>query len=217
LLADELFIKLSQLSILVPVATGYMSYKELDRSFRLLFGFYVLTIFFEISASWLKMICHNNMPGLHLYTLFEFLAYSAVFFLNFKKNRILSTAIKINAVFFVIIAIADAFVINGIWHHNSLSRTYSSIFLIVYALVYFYLLMVNDGEYYSWQYPLFWVCVGIMIYFGLNLFYFMLNSYLISNEENFANSVMYIHGLINIISNMLFAKSFRCFRQQTTL
>lgn len=210
-------IKISQASILLPVIVGLQNYKKLNIQFKILFFFFASTIGFEIQASILKMVYHNNMPGLHLFTLLEFLVFSSVYYLNFPKNTLLKLLIVINGIVFIVIAFTDALLINTIWNPNTLSRSYSSISIITYTLIYFYYLFSNDLEYYSWQYPMFWISISALIYFGINMFYFMLNRYLISKAANTAILSLYTHAVINCISNLLYAQSFRCFRKQKAL
>jgi hypothetical protein len=175
--------------------------------------FLLLSSVFELQASIFKNYYHNNMPGLHLYTFIEFAAFTFIYHANFKNNNSISRIILINSVIFVLLSLLDAFVINGIWKPNNISHTYSSVSFVLVSLVFFHDSFKNDTEYYSWESPMFWFNTAILIYFSLNLFYFMLNNYLIDHAYTIAYNSMRIHAAINIISNCLLAKSFVCFRK----
>src|SRR5258706_3424851 len=205
------FIKLSQATVLFPVLLGIINFKKLNKPFRILLFFFILSILFEIQASLLKPIYYNNMPGLHLFTVCEFIFLSLVYYYHFSKNSVLSRFIILNTCLFLLAASFDAFIINGILEPNNLSRTYSSISLVTMSLIFFYSFFKNDYEFYSWQYPMFWFNTGVLIYFALNLFYFMLNNYLVEHAYSIAYNSMRVHAAINIISNLLYAKSFLCF------
>lgn len=206
-----LYIKLSQASILFPVVSGLIYYRKLNRSFKLLLYFFLITILFEISASTLKLVFHNNMPGLHLYTATEFSAFSYVYYYHFSQKKLLTYWILVNTIMFFTVALADAFFLNGIWNPNTNSRAVSSILLISYTLIYFYQFFKEDTELSSWEYPMFWINTGVLVYFALNLFYFMFNRYLISNASHTAKLSLFAHAAINIVANFLYAQSFRCF------
>jgi hypothetical protein len=214
-LFHTIYIKVSQASIIFPMLAGLIYYKRLDKSFKILVGFVLASILFEVQASTLKEVYHNNMPGLHLFTFCEFITFTIVYGFYFSKYKVLSRLIIINAIMFICIAVADAFLINGIWQPNNISRTYSSISLVCLSLTFFYHLFNNDNGFYSWQYPMFWFSTGVLIYFALNLFYFMLNNYLIQHAFSLAYNSMRVHAAINIISNCLLAKSFLCFKEST--
>lgn len=207
------YIKISQASILLPIIGGLIFYYKLDRKFKLFFWFFVSCALFEIQATVSKKILGNNMPGLHLYTLIEFCVFSVAFYWSFQKTALLSKLLYINTFFFLTLAIIDATLINGIWAPNTVSRTYSSISLVSYALVFFYQFFKNNMRYYTWEIPMFWIGVGVLVYFSLNIFYFMLNRYLIENTIYTANLSLLSHAGINIISNILYARSFLCFKK----
>jgi hypothetical protein len=208
-----IFIKLSQASVLLPIITGFSNYKRLTLPYRILLYFFVSCIGFEIQASITKTLYGNNMPGLHLYTLVEFLVFSAVYYLHFKKNSILRLLIGINAIVFVGIALLDAFYIHGIMALNTLSRSYSSTSIIIYTLIYFYRLFQENSVQYIWEHPMFWICAGALIYFGGNNFYFLLKGYLMYKAVNVEWLSHFIHATLNIIGYIFYAQSFRCLKK----
>lgn len=211
-----IFITLSQASVFLPVIAGYTYYKKLDTAFRLLFYFFVLSVFFEIQTNISIHLYHNNMPGLHLFTFLEMLAFSAVYLFYFKKKMpYVQPLISLNTIVYVIAAIAGVG-INGIWAPNSISRTYSSVSLTCYVLIFFYDLFVSDIKLYCWQYPMFWISIGVLIYFSVNLFYFMLINYLIKNAAFTGQISLFTHAAINIIANCLFARAFTCHKNFIT-
>lgn len=207
------FVTAAQASGLLPVIVGIRNYRLLSPAFRLLLYFLVLSIGFDIQGTILKQFYSNNMPGLHLYTLVEFLAFSAVYYSHFQKNSALQLFIGINAIVFVAVCLADAFWINNIWSLNPLSRSYSSVSMIFYTLVYFFFMFRKDTESYSMTHPMFWVNIALLIYFGFNTLYFMLGHWMMKHKE-MAFLGLFLHNTMNIVANCLFAQSFRCFRIQ---
>lgn len=154
------------------------------------------------------------MPGLHLFTIVEFLTFSTLFYLFFRKNRILSTLIGINMVIFTIVALADALFIHNIWMVNTLGRSYASASMLCYSLIYLYFMFSTDEARYSSRHPMFWVNAGILVYFGANALYFMFNKDLLARSPFTETLGLYIHAGLNIIANYLYAQSFKCFKQK---
>ena len=209
MIAQKIYITISQASVLAPILYGGKYYSLLSKQFKVLFAFFLITIFFEIQANIAIVLFHNNMPGLHLYTVVEMFTYSFVYYRHWSSKKILSFVISANTALFVIMALADAFFINGVFSPNTNSRTFASISLTIYALIYYYDLFKAEPYLYSWQYPMFWFSTGVMVYFGLNTFYFMLANYLYS-AHTIGNISSYIHAALNILSNCLIAQAFRC-------
>ncbi len=209
----QAFIKLSQGSILIPILTGIGIRKLMPVSLKIILRFFILTIFFEIQATIVKTIFHNNMPGQHLYTIIEFLSFSYFFYKNLNEKKI-ETLLILNSIAYLVVAFCDAFLINGIFEPNNISRTYSSFFLTLYALHFFYRTFTEEYRIYIWHYPSFWIAIGVLIYFSWNLFYVMLYNKLIRIDINLAKSAFLVHDLINIIANVLYASAFVCYKKR---
>ena len=209
-----IYIKLSQASILLPVFAGLANYKKLTLPFRILFYFFLACIGFEVQASIMGKIYNNNMPGLHLFTIVEFLVFSTVYYMFFKKNRAIAILISINAIVFTTIALTDALFIHNIWTINRIGRSYSSASMLCYTLLYLYFMFSKDETDYNSKHPIFWINTGALVYFGSNGLYFMVSKDLM-DMGSFASKIgLCIHAGLNIIANYLYAQSFRCFRQK---
>lgn len=208
-----IYIKLSQASVLLPVYTGAVYYKKLNLQFRIFFYFFIIAALFEIQASIAKAIYNNNMPGQHVYTLVEFLAFSAVYYLHFRKNKVMRALIGLNMFAGTIIAFIGAFYFGNIREPNMLSITYSFASIITYTLVYFYFLFNETTTQYSWEHPMFWVSTGALIYFTCTVVYFMLKRDLLKQVVYLENIGNHVHLGINIVAHCFYAQSFRCFKK----
>lgn len=208
---------IAQASVLIPVIAGMLVYKKLTKSFRLFFWFFVLSIVSEVQARLTNIIFHNNMPGFHVFTMVEFLVFSTIYYLYFQKNSIMRPLIAVNTIIFLCIAFVDIFYFKNILEQPILSRSYSSAFIVLYTLICFYHLLRKDDLQYSWVYPMFWVCVGALVYFAPNMLYFMLKKFLLTNAPDIEWISYHTHAAFNIIGNLLFAQSFRCFRKTKAL
>lgn len=212
--SSDILLVISQLSVLLPVIVGIKYYKSLTKPFKILLFFFIVSILFEILGEVTRKVYHNNMPGQHAYTVIEFLALSTVFYLHIQKNSLARYLISINTIIFIGIAFKNAFYdCGGYMVPNDLSRSYSSVSMIVYTLLFLYYLFQKDDMMYMWEYPIFWICAGTLIYFGGNMLYVMIRSKLIYNAPT---EWIYhdFHALLNIIAYCSFTQSFRCLRKQ---
>lgn len=209
--AKAIFAVISQVSILLPVVAGWVYYKKLTRSFRLLFYFFLSCIGFEILAAGMRIYWNNNMPGLHLFSITQFWAFSAVYYAYFKTNEVVRRLILANAIAATILAVLDALFIDGITHSNTASRSYDAASIVLYTLIYFYQLFGHQVLQSRRYQPVFWVSIAALLYFGNNLLYFMIRRYLLSSAREIETISYYYYMSLNIIAHALYAYSFRCF------
>jgi hypothetical protein len=207
----DLFVYVSQASVLLPVTAGLIYYQKLTAVFRLLFYFFLLCIGFEILAKATNMIYNNNMPGLHLFSITQFLAFSTVYYRYFRDKSVLRRLISVNAVVAFIIAMADALWINGILNSNTVSRSYTALSIMMYTLVYFYRLFQTDALQYDRYDPMLWFSIAVLVYFANNILYFMLRPKLLAYATDIEAISYYIYLSLNIIAHCLYAQSFRSF------
>jgi hypothetical protein len=208
---QDFYLNLVQLSALLPIAMGIRYYKALTLPFKVLFYFSLAAVPFEIISRILTRVYTNNMPGQHLYTALEFLTFSLVFYMCTFRRR-LKLLIVINALIFLFLAVRDA--THNIWALNELSHGYAAASMMLYSLGYLYYLFTIDDTRYMKEYPMFWICISMLIYFALNVLYFLGESILILKNSQIAWGFHLTHGTLNIIANCLYAQSFRCFGKQ---
>lgn len=210
------FVTVSQASVLVPIITGALVYKRLTPGLRWFYHFLVLCIFFEIQAVLLRVFYQNNMPGLHLFSIAQFIALSVVYYYHFKMHPIMRSLIVVNIIVAFLIAIADACLINGVLQSNTVSRSYDSGWVMIYTLIYFYQLFQRDTSNSSVEEPMFWFSIGVLVYFANNIVYFMIRDYLLNHAKTIESFGYSIYLSLNIIVHLLYAQSFRCFRRWKT-
>lgn len=181
----------------------------------MLFYFFIVSVLAEIQANLASKIWHTNLPGLYVYTAIEFIAFSLVFYWHMQNKRGWRLFISINIVVLIGVAVAEA-VNTKLNTPNDISRGYASVFLVVYTLRYLYHLFAKDDIRYMWEYPMFWLCAGMLIYFGGNVLYFLTRTYLIDQAAHLEWAYDYFHGVLNIIAYCLYAQSFRCLGKHQT-
>jgi hypothetical protein len=203
----------SEASLIIPICAGVLAFKNLNGVFKTLFYFFCFSVFIEIGAEWLAYFHKNNMPLLHFFTIPEFLVYLYVFIANvdFISNKRLLIFGGLLGIFLT--AFTDIYLFEGLFKFNSVTRSFESIILLFFALLHFYLFFKFKSEKIAWVEPMFWFSLSIIVYFSLNLFFFMLaNLFQVINGLPIAFGSK-MHSVFNTISNILFAISFKCFRK----
>lgn len=211
----DVYVIVSQASLLLPVVSGGLYYRKMTPAFRWLFYFFVLCIGFELQATVSKKLLGNNMPGLHLFSITQFLALSVVYYQYLKDNRLWGRLIRANALIAFMIAVADAVWIDGIMRSNTVSRSYGAVSVVVYSLIYLYRVFQDDTLQHRHN-PMFWFTIAGLLYFANNLLYFMLREHLLAYERSVETISFCVYLAFNIAAHCLYAHSFSCFGKWKT-
>jgi hypothetical protein len=211
---QTIFIRVSQVSTFIPVILGLYYIIRLDTNFKVLLGFVLLSLFIEYFGTWYSHnVSANNLPPLHFYTVVELGFLSFIFcrsmFLNWK---LLFAAVLIIG---ITIALLNATVWGTLYTMNDISRSFESIVLVIFCLIFFrrslYNIVLNRPLF---KQPLFWISSGVFLYFSVNLLFFMLFNEVLKQNKEMAVFGQLLHSITNILTNLLFAQSFRCFKTE---
>lgn len=207
-------ITLSQISAFVPVCFGLLNYARLDKTFKALLVFTCIALFTEYFANWYAHnVNPNNLPPLHVYSLIEFGFLSWVFCaqLNSKAKYVVWGVLLCVAAGF---AYYNACVQDGWYKMNDIARTFNSIVLTCFSLVFFLRMLRIDFPAPLQNNAAFWYTGAVFIYFSINLFFFLLFNRITDKPDGIKLMGLGIHSTVNIIANLLYAQSFRCFKQK---
>ena len=147
----------------------------------------------------------------NIFTSFEFLFYSFLFYLNFKR-----TVFKRAALFFIPIYIL--IVITNLSFIQGLNKTFhsytfllGSFFIVVFCCCYFYESVLPDqiDQQLSKQ-PFFWICSGLLIFYLGSVIINALFEYLVSNDLQQEGKRIYniINRSLNVILYSTFCIAF---------
>jgi len=203
--------KVSQVSVLIPLITGIVFYKKLSKSFKFFVFYFSIAVIAECAASLSGLYLGNNLFILHFFIPLEFAFFSCVFYLYFFSRRI-KRLIFLVFILFVCLALIEL-IITGLWNHNSITRSFESVFLIWYSLIYFYQYFKSNNEIPVYIQPMFWFSSGVLIYFSIDFFSFMMINQLLKRNIEIAYLSKMIHVFINIIAYLFYTMSFRCFQK----
>lgn len=208
---SDYILRFSQVISLLPVLVGAIYFYRLTFPFRVFFWYSILCAFTELIAALYAEYFENNMPLLHIFTVIEFLVLSTVYLLFMYKRIIARRIIAGLMMIFILGAILDAAYINGTSKFNSISHSLESFILVGYALFYYGITFKEMKPLIIWKDPMFWVSTGILVYFSLNMFFFLLFN-LIQTDEMNPQNIAILHSVLNALSYFLYTKAFLCFK-----
>jgi hypothetical protein len=211
---EIVFVKLSQLSVLLPCLTGISRFRRLNKTFKTLLFFFVFSLLIEVLASVSKVIYRTNMPLLHIFTLVEFSILLYVFLAFFQRNCTIRISILLLYIIFAFLAILDLLVFKGPLLPNTFSRTFGSLVLTFLSLLYYLRFFRESTDEIVWRQSMFWFSTAVLVYFSLNVFFFMMFNVFLSLDYKFADIGVNLHDGYNIIANALFAAVFIWNRDQ---
>lgn len=136
---------LSQLAIAIPVIAallGFFIWKKLQPAEKTFVWYLVINAFFEMVSYTTARIFENNLPGLHLYTLIQFIAITYFF-----KHSFASLNFKIPATHLLltgsILIVANSAFFQSIYTYNSFSKTMVDLYIV--GLAFFFFIKVLQG------------------------------------------------------------------------
>jgi hypothetical protein len=198
---------------ILPLLAALYNYRRLDPVLKWIAAFCLAAALFdfaELATSYFHV--HNNYPLLHLYNLVAVLFFIVIYYKAFYE-----TVFKKIALIIGIIALAgvigNSIFIESIWRYPSVSNTILCLFLIIMSLTYFYQLLTRQEFIHIEKQGLFWVNAGVLFYFSINVFLFMLFNKFSPDEQA---DLHMLQSVTNIIANVLYSVGLLCQPQKTT-
>ena len=169
--------------------------------------FLFITIIVEIIGGWYLSKGVRNYWMYNVFTTFEFLFYSYLFYLNFRK-KVFQKIILLFIPFFIISISLNMLFIQGL---NKTFNTYTfllgSFFIVIFCCCFFYESVLPDkiDQQLSMQ-PFFWICSGLLIFYLGSVIINALFEYLRNNDLQ--DEGIRIYGIINNSLNVILYSSF---------
>jgi len=209
--AYKLFIKISQFSVLIPLITGLRYYRKLNGGFKVFVWYFGFALGMELLSMLANELFCNNLFLMYFLVPYEFMFFAYVF--CFPNNGLFKKVATTAGGILGIALIADLS-IYGFLGAPSVSRSIESALLILLALRYFYFYFKGNSIAPVYRQPLFWFSSGVLVYFGIDFFTFMMSNVLLENNESVARMAKVLHGVLNIVSYIFFMVSFQWSRKQ---
>lgn len=195
-----------------PVIAAMYNYRRLDLILKIAAVYFLISFLSDIvQLISQKMGVVNNHPIFHFYIIISVIFLGAMYYLAFFNQFLKKTIVGLSVAALLMIIVNIIFNEN-IWDYPSVSNTVLSVMIIVFSLLYFYQLLNRQEFIHIEKQALFWINAGMLFYFALNVFLFMLFKQIIDAHQE---AVYIVHNIINIIANILFTIGLLCKPQKT--
>ncbi|WP_147322839.1 hypothetical protein [Emticicia sp. C21] len=203
-----LFSTVSEVSILIPVAIILLKRKYLSTELRILTAYVVVTLirnFFGVTSDILYFAgTGKNFNTLFFYNWHSIIGFYIIAFLYFRlvNHKYWRVFIIVACCIFTFFSALE--IPSGAITHittgsfNNYTYTASSLIVLVIVLAYFYQLLQDLKVENITKFPYFWVSVGLLFFFGGNLF---VNLFLIKAAKS---TTQVSWGIINSALSILF-------------
>jgi hypothetical protein len=174
-----LFSTVSEVSILIPVVIILLKRKYLSTELRILTAYVIVTLiknFFGVTSDILYFIGGNNFNTLFYYNWHSVIGFYIIAFFYFRllHNKYWKIFIILACcvfTFFSVLEIPSGSLTDiSTGFFNKYTYTASSLIVLITVLAYFYQLLQDLKVENITKFPYFWVSVGLLFYFGGNLF-----------------------------------------------
>jgi hypothetical protein len=202
----------SIVSDILPLLAALYNYRQLDSVLKLFAFFCLISLTFDV-LEWIlsNLQVRNNCPLFHLYILFTILFFTVIYYRAFYGIILKRIALILGGAGIVAI-ICNAIFIENIWTYPSISNTVLCLLMIILSLTYFYQLLTRQEFLHIDKQGLFWINSGILFYYSINIFLFMLYNKL---SVSVRNDYYVIQYGTSIIANLLYSVGLLCKPQKT--
>lgn len=195
-------------SILIPIIAGVWRYRQLPGSARLILAYLAVAGIVDVAASFMADRRINNMPLLHVYTVFEFIIILAFYYkLLTGKIRIV---IKWMMAAFALLCVAYALFIGSIYQYNLLPRSTEGFIIGALAMIFFFRQLNADTKYPE---TALWINAGLLLYFSGSFLLFLFFEVL-ANNRTVNNLAWVLHATLVLLMYILCTIGFIRTRKQ---
>lgn len=201
---------MSNLSLAVPLVLYIARIRQVDREIHIIgallavSGVCDLIGFILFSRQQSTEILINTYYTV-LFVLLSWFYYKVLFASHQRVLVWVGIAVYLLA-FFMVSAYVQKFT-----EYQTLMWLVTAVIMIVYSIGYFFhslTMVVNGGVFGS---SAVWINIGVMLYFILNLFLFVMGNHLLTNLDPATSAMIWSsHNMNNILKNLLFAVGIYC-------
>jgi len=140
-----------------------------------------------------------NSYYLILFVLLFWFYYEIVFIKSRRLIIWIGLAVYVQSFFLITVYVQSFF------EYQTLLWVITGLILIVFSIEYFLYLFSARPTLNLLNYTTMWINSGVLVYFGFNLFLFLISNYIFANLDREASSVLWsFHNVNNILKNILF-------------
>lgn len=195
----------SNLSLLIPLVAYLLKAKYASRQIHIIGGLIIVSGLFDLWGMFLFSRHQSTVVLFNAYyaVLFFLLTwfYYEVLFVNTRRIMVwIGLAVYLQS--FILIT----FFVQSLFEFQTLMWLITAIIMITYSIAYFFYSLSTIITTGYFGHSLIWINVGVMIYFCLNLFLFVMGNYVLTKLDPETGAMIWSsHNINNIIKNILFA------------
>jgi len=193
-------------TIIIPISVALVNRKYWKASQRLSFYYLLLAAVFNIIATVTAGLNINNLPGLHLYTVLEFILLCLLLKSFFQKPFIKKTLTAL-IFLFPLLAVVYICFIGSIFTYNTLPRFAESMSLSLFCL-YFLIQDLNNTTDNQANFN-FTIVIGLLLYLCSTSTLFGASNYIIRHfDKHLYKFIWNIHATLVMLMYFIFAFAF---------
>ncbi|MDB5025202.1 MAG: hypothetical protein JWP78_2957 [Mucilaginibacter sp.] len=207
-------VNVSVLSGFFPLLAAWYNYRRLDQVLKLMVAFCLVSVLPDLAGLitlYLKLK-YNNLFLMHLFDLVAVVFFTLIYYHAFYKPVLKKVTLILGGITFLIM-IGNEIFIESIKDYPSVCNTILCLLLIPLSLIYFYQIFSRQEFTHIEKQGMFWINAGVLIYFSINVFLFMLYNKISSVEKQ---DFYMMQSITNIIANLLYSVGLLCKPQKTT-
>ncbi|MGB3467946.1 MAG: hypothetical protein WBA74_21855 [Cyclobacteriaceae bacterium] len=189
----------------VSLIAGLLTYQRHDKIQRLVFVLVAITAATEILSKilWYRKI--NNLAVFHIYAVIEFMMIMLIYEKAFKVQEHRFSLFRIGIGSMILFAIFNTLFLQSLYQFNSNVITVSALILTLLSLLYFYKLLKEISHISLERQPIFWINVGILIYFSSSLVFFLASNSLAGQSIKIRGIAWGMHAIFNVFHYIAFS------------
>lgn len=211
------FIDFNWTPILIPFLLGIKNYRSFDKAFKILFFFVVVGVITEVSSFLARRLLDskNTMPVSNFYVLFSFFPL-CWYYIEAMKDFVKTKIAWIVVILFEMWAIGHLLIAGDIHTYPSAALSVSNILYLIFALVFFYKIMVEARIKKLWEDPYILVNIAVVIYYAGSLFYSILFNILLHDSVEFLKMTVIYFSILNAFFYAMITWAFSFFSKKKT-
>jgi len=192
---------ISGISWAVPLGAGVSLFNRLEREAKILVAYFIFIGLVEAFSFYQALNKVSTIWLFHVFTPLEY-GFLVVVFSYWQKRPLLRLVLQLSIPLFALICIANKLFVENLVSFDNFSTSLESLVLIIISVRTLFDLSRENSSTLSKD-SRFWIAIAVLTYFSGNLPTFA-----------FANviAVSSIKHILNVISNILFARGFLCYR-----
>lgn len=198
----------SSWSAAIPLLAALVLWRRLDLPMRLLGALFLIAILIEAGCWYLAFRSTSNLWLFHVWTAIEY-SLTILIFSFWQREPGIRRLLRLSIPAFFIMLVTNKIFFEPFHGLDSISRSISSIIIVLVAAMTFQRMLIEPGESLLRD-SRFWISSAALIYHAGTLTIFTLGRVMMADDMNVFEAIYAVHGVINILANLLFAGGFLC-------